>query len=199
MKHKTVDLAVLKLVLVILAITAVGTTSFTSRVVGATPAVSSPLQNPDDPRIAAGLALSPVPLNLMGKDRRLVGLGSYAVNAIGGCWECHTSPPYLMGSDPYVGQMERVNATAYLAGGVKFGPFTSRNLTPDSKSGKPADMDFDQFLRTIRTGVDEKQLHPQMGPLLQVMPWPVFRKMTDSDLRAVYEFLTAIPHADTPK
>jgi len=25
------------------------------------------------------------------------------------------------------------------------------------------------------------------------MPWPVYGKMTDRDLRAVYEFLSAIP------
>ena len=29
--------------------------------------------------------------------------------------------------------------------------------------------------------------------LLQVMPWPVYGKMKDRDLRAIYEFLRAIP------
>jgi hypothetical protein len=29
--------------------------------------------------------------------------------------------------------------------------------------------------------------------LLQVMPWPVYRNMTDRDLRAIYEYLRAIP------
>lgn len=29
--------------------------------------------------------------------------------------------------------------------------------------------------------------------LLQVMPWPVYGEMLESDLRAVYEFLRAIP------
>jgi hypothetical protein len=27
------------------------------------------------------------------------------------------------------------------------------------------------------------------------MPWPVYRNMTDEDLRAIYEFLRAIPPA----
>lgn len=29
--------------------------------------------------------------------------------------------------------------------------------------------------------------------LLQVMPWPVFRHMTDREHRAIYEYLRAIP------
>jgi hypothetical protein len=28
---------------------------------------------------------------------------------------------------------------------------------------------------------------------LQVMPWPVFRNITDRDMRALYEYLRAIP------
>jgi hypothetical protein len=33
--------------------------------------------------------------------------------------------------------------------------------------------------------------------LLQVMPWPVYRHLTDHDLRAIYEYLRAIPPIDT--
>jgi hypothetical protein len=28
------------------------------------------------------------------------------------------------------------------------------------------------------------------------MPWPVYRNMTDHDLRAIVEYLSAIPHAE---
>jgi len=35
------------------------------------------------------------------------------------------------------------------------------------------------------------------GQLLQVMPWPVYGKMIERDLAAVYEYLSAIPHAET--
>lgn len=41
----------------------------------------------------------------------------------------------------------------------------------------------------IRTGEDPDHV----TPLLQVMPWPTFRKMNDHDLRAIYEYLSAIP------
>jgi hypothetical protein len=34
---------------------------------------------------------------------------------------------------------------------------------------------------------------PFDGELLQIMPWPIFHNMTDHDLRAIYEYLPAIP------
>jgi hypothetical protein len=60
----------------------------------------------------------------------------------------------------------------YLAGGQAFGPFISRNLTPDGPKGLPAERTFAEFKQIIRTGVDLEHLHPQISPLLQVMPWP---------------------------
>src|SRR5437667_11462002 len=75
-----------------------------------------------------GLAIAPVPLDLRGKNRFLVGLGSYIVNGSGACVGCHTNPEFAPGGDPFRGQPEKVNTTNYLAGGAKFGPFTSRNL-----------------------------------------------------------------------
>jgi hypothetical protein len=45
----------------------------------------------------------------------------------------------------------------------------------------------------MRTGIDPDQAHPQFGPFLQVMPWPAFQDMTDKDLHAIYEYLSAIP------
>jgi hypothetical protein len=41
--------------------------------------------------IQQGFAIAPVPLNLSGRNRSLVGLGSYLVNAVGDCNGCHTS------------------------------------------------------------------------------------------------------------
>ncbi|HKW61771.1 MAG TPA: hypothetical protein VJN89_04430 [Candidatus Acidoferrum sp.] len=31
------------------------------------------------------------------------------------------------------------------------------------------------------------------GDVLQVAPWPTFQNMTDHDLRAIYEYLKAVP------
>lgn len=45
----------------------------------------------------------------------------------------------------------------------------------------------------LRTGVDLENQHPQISPLLQVMPWPIYQNMSDRDLRAIYEYLSTIP------
>ncbi len=81
-------------------------------------------------------------------------------------------------------------------------------MTPD-KTGRPeGGLTFPDFLRIMRTGVDLDHLHPTCpagvvnancvpapfdGALLQVMPWFNFQDMTDHDLRAIYEYLSAIP------
>lgn len=139
----------------------------------------------DQSRIRQGAHIAPVPLALHGKNRALVWLGSYIVNAVGGCNDCHTNPPYV--PNPSGGDIPFVNKDKYLAGGTAFGPTISKNLTPDP-SGRPAGLTLAEFMHVIRTGHD-----PDDGHLLQVMPWPVYRNMTDRDLRAVYEYLRSIP------
>jgi len=153
-------------------------------------------RDPERDRINRGFQISPVKLKLKGRNRDLVGLGSYIVNAQGGCNDCHTNPSYAPGGNPFQGQPEQINVDGYLAGGVEFGPFTSANITPD-ENGLPAGHTFQEFKRLIRTGHDPER-HPEFGPLLQVMPWPVYRHMTDRDLKAVYEFLSAIPSIPSP-
>jgi hypothetical protein len=172
-----------------------------------------------DSRIQQGLAIAPVPLNLGGKNLALVGLGSYIVNATVPCNECHGAGPaitqFLPGGNPYFGQPKIINPATYLGGGRDFGALVpgsahiiSRNLTPD-KTGLPeGGRTFDEFAQIIRTGVDLDNLHPTCplgvvntscipapfrGDLLQVMPWPGLQSLTDHDLRAIYEYLSAIP------
>jgi hypothetical protein len=145
-------------------------------------------------KIQRGFAIAPVTLNLSGKNRALVGLGSYLVNAVGDCNGCHAGPAgeYADGGNPFLGQPKVINTAAYLAGGTQlFGPvFIPRNLTPD-KTGRPeGGASLEEFFNTMRTGIDPDQVH---GPLLQVMPWPTFQNMTDRDLSAIYEYLSAIP------
>lgn len=152
-------------------------------------AVPPPAHSESESKLATkGLHISPVNLNLRNKNRTLVGFGSYIVNAQAGCNDCHTNPPYTATGNPFNGQPEQVNTEGFLAGGNTFGPVTSRNLTPDG-NGKPAGMTLKQFIHTIRTGADDEQ----PGQYLQVMPWPVYRKMSDHELTAIYEYLRAIP------
>ena len=130
-----------------------------------------------------------------GKNPALVGLGSYIVNAQGGCNDCHTCPSYASGQNPYTGGNGQFNSENYLAGGVPFGPgLVSANLTPDA-AGKPEGLTLAQFKIAIRTGHDPRT---PPGDILQVMPWPIYRFMTDRDLNAVYEYLSAIPRKDMP-
>ena len=86
------------------------------------------------------------------------------------------------------------------------------NLTPSTKTGLPeGDHTFKQFLTILRTGKDFEHLHPNCsatittncfppdptnpvnGDLLQIMPWPGYQGFTDHDIRAIYEYLEAIP------
>ena len=141
-----------------------------------------------------GYAIAPVKLNMEGRDSQAVGLGSYLVNAVAGCNDCHSKSQFTTTGNPFNGQPAKIDTTTYLGGGQAFGPFISRNLTPEPENGNlPAGMTYDEFFQVMRFGTDLDQLHPQISPLLQVMPWPAFRNMTDAELRAIYEYLSAVP------
>jgi hypothetical protein len=154
----------------------------------------------DDSRVNTGLDYARqqgIKLDFRRRDRELVGLGSYLVNAVGGCNDCHTTPSYT--KDPYasVGAPKQINNACYLAGGAPFGPPpfglppgspVSRDITP-FENGMPAGLTFNQFKHVIRTGEDPDN----PGHVLRVMPWPVYQAMTDNDLRAIYEYLSSIP------
>lgn len=148
-------------------------------------------RNDDESRVRTGFDYARaqgISLNLKGRDRGLVGLGSYLVNAVGGCNDCHTAPPYTKDPAAFLGAPKQINLECYLAGGTPFGPFVSRDITP-WEDGKPAGLTFGRFLHVMRTGEDPDN----PGQVLQVMPWPVYQSMTDHDLRAIYEYLSSIP------
>ena len=87
----------------------------------------------------------------------------------------------------------------------------ARNLTPDKTGRAEGGHTLAEFKQIMRTGIDFDHLHPTCtsptptptpancipppvdGALLQVMPWPVFHNMTDHQLNAIYEYLSAIP------
>ena len=180
--------------------------------------------NNHESRVERGFETAPVPLNLNGKNRELVGWGSYLVNAVAGCNDCHDAGPktqFLPGGNPFFGEPTKINPATYLGGGQDFGPLfptpgsphiVSRNLTPD-KTGLPeGGRPFPEFLQLLRTGVDLDRLHPPCsstvttnclprpfdGNLLQIMPWHTYKNMGDHDIRAIYEYLSAIPCIEGP-
>ena len=142
-------------------------------------------------KIQQGADLAPVPLNMKGLNPALVREGSYIVNAQGGCNDCHTVPSYAAGGNPFAGEPEQINVPCYLAGGAVFGPFVSRNITPRA-NGLPAGRTLEEFKQIMHEGRDFRN-PPDATPILQVMPWPVYGKMSDRELAAIYEFLRAIP------
>jgi hypothetical protein len=144
-----------------------------------------------DERVERGLAMSPVQIRVTDEDRDLVGLGSYIVNAQGACTDCHTCPTYAPGHNPFKGEEGQDNAVNFLAGGMAFGPIVSRDITPDEQ-GRPGGLTLEEFMNVMRTGEDPREA----GRLLQVMPWPVYGRMSANDLRAIYAYLSAIPHAE---
>lgn len=173
----------------------------------------------EDWKIEIGFRIAPVRLKLAGKNLALVGLGSYIVNAHSDCNGCHNPGPggneFTATGNPYFGEKKQVNPATYLGGGRNFGPLIpgsasiiSRNLTPD-KTGRPeGGHTLAEFIQIMRTGVDMDHLHPTCpantvntscipkpfdGNLLQIMPWPNDQDMTDRDLEAIYEYLSAIP------
>jgi hypothetical protein len=194
----------------------------------------------EEAMVRRGFEVAPVPLNLERKNPRLVGLGSYIMNAVSDCNSCHTAggPPnfeFLAGHNPYFGQKPKLDPALYLGGGSDFGPvgtptgpaqyagphIIARNLTPD-KTGRPeGGHTLHEFKQIIRHGRDLDHLHPVCtadqlavintglppfpscipaspdnpvdGDVLQIMPWPTYAKMTDHELDAIYEYLSAIP------
>ena len=186
------------------------------------PRVQAQSRDDQESRMEQGFNIAPVPLNLEGKNRALVGLGSYLVNAVAACNDCHDAGPqtqFVLGGNPFFGQPKKINPATYLGGGQDFGALlpgsphiVSRNLTPD-KTGLPeGGRPFPEFLQIIRTGADLDHLHPPCsstvtanclpppfdGNLLQIMPWPTFQNLSEHDIRAIYEYLSAIPCIEGP-
>lgn len=125
-------------------------------------------------RAKAGLDASPVPLDITGLSSAAVeklGYGSYLVNAIGACNDCHASP-----SNPFAG------GRVFDLGGGNF--VHARNITP----GGPALTEAD-FVSALQNGTDPEK----KTEALLVMPWLYYRWMTVSDLKAMYAYLQAIP------
>jgi hypothetical protein len=100
----------------------------------------------------------------------------------------------------------------------------TRNLTPNKDGLPEGGHTLAQFKQIFRTGIDFDNIHPTCtagqiaeietgvppfpvciptspgngvdGNLLQVMPWPAFSYLTDNDIEAIYEYLSAIPCID---
>jgi len=129
--------------------------------------------------------------------------------------------PFVDDDQSLTGQLKaNFNVKHFMAGGRCFGPIQARNLTPDD-SGRPRGLTEAEFIKVMRVGTDvscgEKPNPPvyfgepdrvcdlprPLNPggttynsaLLQTMPWVVYHNMTDTDLKAIYAYLSALPKA----
>jgi hypothetical protein len=161
-------------------------------------AVDSSTANLDQltPEARHGLDLAaPLHIALDGKSSdqlEMIGYGSYLVNAVGGCNDCHQQVvPSTTGGPP------KLN---YLGGGTEFdipagGGFKvfARNLTSDPTTGLK--LTEAQFIQALDTGADFKGVTGSAAPTksLIVMPWPTFRWLTQADKKAIYAYLKVVP------
>lgn len=125
---------------------------------------------------------------------------------------------YLAGGTPF-GTALPFNVGGGTAYGNYVGPvIVSRNLTPDKTGRAEGGHTLAQFMQILRYGLDLDHVHPSCtsptggpggtptpancipppvdGAVLQIMPWPDFQDMTDGDIEAIYEYLSAIPCID---
>jgi len=141
-------------------------------------------------RAAIGRSIAPVVLDLKDKDPDVAGLGSYYVNSASACVDCHSCPTYA-GESPFSGGSGALASAHYLGGGAHFGPdLVAPGLTPDA-SGNPAGLTEEEFFAVMRTGRDPDD----PSRTLQVMPWPLYKHLSDADLHAIYTYLRSIPRA----
>lgn len=108
--------------------------------------------------------------------------GQYVVMATANCNECHTKRD---GIGNYVGEP--------LAGGTEFEEeglptLISPNLTPDPTSGRIANWTQEMFINRFRQGRMIKHSH---------MPWESYGRMTDVELKAIYNYLRSLKPVNT--
>jgi mono/diheme cytochrome c family protein len=106
--------------------------------------------------------------------------GDYLANVVGRCESCHT--PRNLKTGAFLG--------APLSGGMPFQArgqpgmvYVTPNLTPDSATGHITNWDEDFFVARMQAG----SLYDDSP-----MPWGNYRRMTESDLRALYRYLHSL-------
>jgi mono/diheme cytochrome c family protein len=147
--------------------------------------------------LARAAASSPEPTQSHDRLKR----GEYLVT-IAGCHDCHSPKVDVEGtpdaSRPLSGRpvttAPPLQAVGEIRASLDFTAFAgpwgnsyAANLTPDPETGIGIRYTEAAFIKTIRTGKK-----PEGEPLLPPMPWPVYRNMTDEDLKAVYAYLTTL-------
>jgi mono/diheme cytochrome c family protein len=107
--------------------------------------------------------------------------GEYMAKAVANCYGCHTDRDLRTGAfvgQPFAGGFHvdsPVDPTHYQC--------VSRNITPDPQTGRIYGWTFTQFQERFRK-----------GKLIEhsAMPWGPFSRMSDEELKAIYNFLQTV-------
>jgi hypothetical protein len=158
-----------------------------------TPSAKAHDDDDESSLVKIGFEIAPVPLHLEGKNRELVGLGSFIVNAQGDCNGCHTAggPPnfnYANGGNPYFGQKTKTDPTTYLAGGTDFGPAVPPSAAvggfpPGSQPASYPPAEYGEYVgpdMISRNLTPDKNGRPEGGHSLEEFK-QILRKGTDFD------------------
>jgi mono/diheme cytochrome c family protein len=100
-----------------------------------------------------------------------VAYGDYIANTVGRCESCHTPRNLKTGELPF---QSRLQPTMI---------FVTPNLTPDPTTGHITSWSEDMFVNRMKAGAAFAD---------SPMPWGSYRRMTDTDLRALYRYLRSL-------
>src|SRR6185503_1914483 len=135
--------------------------------------------------------------SMSAEEQRLFGRGSYLVNAISSCNDCHTNP---MRDFAYGPNYLDINTAQYLSGGgvytvppglnaaIKQTRTMATNLTGEQNG---ISYSFATFLAKMVQGLHVDR--PGAPPLGWPMPVQIYRNMTEEDLAAIYTYITRVP------
>jgi hypothetical protein len=113
-----------------------------------------------------------------------VKYGEYLIT-MASCGDCHT-PRTPQGPD---------FSKAYAGGSVFSTPFfkvATANITPDSTTGIGT-WSEDAFVGKFKENSSDETINQDPGRKNSIMPWAMYGKMEESDLRAIYAYLRTVP------
>jgi mono/diheme cytochrome c family protein len=162
---------------------------------------------PDPDNVQRGLAIRPfsAPDDLGARppdEQNAIGRGSYLVNAVANCSECHTNPSRNFTPGP---DYLKVNLDMYLTGGFVFTVPPGLDALLGQERTMSANLSGEQNGYFHRPGVDAQAfaalinggvITDRSGATRALgfpMPYQNFQKMTPDDLAAVFAYMSTIP------
>jgi mono/diheme cytochrome c family protein len=110
--------------------------------------------------------------------------GKYLVDGVMGCFGCHTDQDWSKPGAPPVAGRE---GSGHVWSDQDLPWLVAPNITPDKETGA-GNWSDDTMARAIREGIghDGRALFP-------IMPYPLYRQMSDEDLASVIVYLRTVP------